>query len=166
MGLTCSDQRQPGSKTPRPRVWLPTLITSIFPFPSLNGRVSSGLLRDFRSNAVICLLQKRSGRVAASYRATQFPIRQISHIPGNHFLGLGPGDQRPSVGLPGPLCAVDFKPAVSAPTSAWATEDWWDHVCGQGCDALLITPAGDEKSQRRIGELISRAQTCERLDSD
>src|ERR1700731_3473218 len=61
MGLTCSDQRQPGSKTPRPRVWLPTLTTSIFPFPSLNGRVSSGLLRDFRSNAVICLLQKRSG---------------------------------------------------------------------------------------------------------
>ena len=30
--------------------------------------------------------------------------------------------QRPSVGLPGPLCAVDFEPAVSAPTSAWATE--------------------------------------------
>src|ERR1700730_136654 len=60
MGLTCSDQRQPGSKTPRPRAWLPTLTTSIFPFPSLNGRVSSGLLRDFRSNAVICLLQKRS----------------------------------------------------------------------------------------------------------
>src|SRR5450759_2294910 len=94
MGLTCSDQRHPGSKTPRPRVWLPTLTTSTFPFPSLNGRVSSGLLRDCRCNAVICLLQRSGVRTTRGYHLLS---DSFFHIFGIRFLGLGPTPAAPDI---------------------------------------------------------------------
>src|SRR5690349_15711421 len=41
IGLTSSDQRQPGSKTPRPRVKSPRVTTSMWPW-ARNGRRSCG----------------------------------------------------------------------------------------------------------------------------
>src|SRR5690349_11506823 len=55
MGLTHSDQRQPGSKRARITVTSPSLTTSIFPFSI--ERVSSGLSKLFRSIfAIVTLL--------------------------------------------------------------------------------------------------------------
>src|SRR3954470_22847512 len=42
IGLTWSDQRQPGSNVPRPIELPPTLTSSTRPMSSLNGRTSSG----------------------------------------------------------------------------------------------------------------------------
>src|SRR5918911_5473140 len=41
-GLTCSDQRQPGSNVPRPIMCPLRSTSSTCPLPSLNGRTSSG----------------------------------------------------------------------------------------------------------------------------
>src|SRR6266571_2045479 len=41
-GLTCSDQRQPGSNVPRPILCPFRSTSSTFPLPSLNSRTSSG----------------------------------------------------------------------------------------------------------------------------
>src|SRR5919199_1147015 len=41
-GLTCSDQRQPGSNVPRPILCPFKSTSSTFPLPSLNSRTSSG----------------------------------------------------------------------------------------------------------------------------
>src|SRR2546423_3267945 len=41
-GFTCSDQRQPGSKVPRPTLCPFRSTSSTFPLPSLKSRTSSG----------------------------------------------------------------------------------------------------------------------------
>lgn len=57
-GLTCSDQRQPGSKVPWPTVCPDSSTSSTLPVSSLKGRTSSG-----DSNRFACSLAIRTSIV-------------------------------------------------------------------------------------------------------
>jgi len=56
IGLTCLLQTHPGSNSPRPKVTSPKVNTAILPFPSLNGRNSSGRSTDFFVNAFFSIV--------------------------------------------------------------------------------------------------------------
>src|SRR5258706_448219 len=45
-----------GSNSPRPMVWAPNVKTPNLPFPSLNGRTSSGWSADFFANAFFSMV--------------------------------------------------------------------------------------------------------------
>jgi hypothetical protein len=79
MGMTSLDQRQPGSKTPRPRVKSPSVTTSMWPCPA-NGRRSLGPVDALIVGHGLAPLRKSDGQTAVPIDGVEVLLTKYAEI--------------------------------------------------------------------------------------